>query len=60
MEETLPVRDGVVHYGQFVWYRSLPGPKKVIAAPPHHWENIAMFPEAYSIQEPRGYFTYLD
>ena len=60
VEETLPVRDGVVSKGSMVWWRCNYGPEHVLASQSCHWENIRKYPQAYQLQKPQVQVIYKD
>ena len=62
-KERLPVRDGDVFEGEYVWWRSTRGPILVISSSNSHWENIKNYPECYQLKRPRvkqSFDSYLD
>lgn len=60
VEETLPVRDGLVSKDTLVWWRGQQGPEHTLAGSPEHWENIRKFPKTYQLKEPRVRVVYED
>lgn len=60
VEETIPVKDGVVTKATSVWWRGADGPECVTAGDPAHWWNIQQFPKVYQLEKPRIRVEYLD
>ena len=61
-KELLPVRDGYVFEGEYVWWRAEDGPE-LIAATGSHWENIKNYPACYQLKRLRikqSFDSYLD
>ena len=61
-KERLPVRDGYVIEGEYVWWRAERGPELTVATG-SHWENIKNCPEYYQLKRPRikqSFNGYLD
>jgi len=51
--EALPIRDGYVYRGEWIWWRNSQGPKQVQAANGNdNWRNIQLFPEYYQWARP--------
>lgn len=60
IQETLPVRDGVVTKETKVWWRGAAGPELVHANDKNHWGNIKRYPEIYQLKKPDFKVTYRD
>ena len=58
VEETLPVRDGVVTRESMVWWRAKDGPVCVQAR--QDWYNIKAFPDLYQLMRPKIRCEYLE
>ena len=62
-KERLPVRDGYVFEGEYVWWRAEEGPELVVSSSLSHWENIKNYPACYQLKRPRvkqSFDSYLD
>lgn len=60
VEDTLPVRDGVVTKDSMVWWLAAKGPEHVKASDGTHWNNIERYPNVYQLATPRYEVEYLD
>lgn len=51
------LRDGIVEYGDMVWWRNNEGPKYVGSHTGTHWNNMRGCWQYYQLEEPTGKFV---
>ena len=60
-ETGVPVRDGVAHYGDTLWWRCEEGPEEIVLKEgSDHDRNVRENPQAYQLSPPRTRLQYLD